>query len=173
MAKIVVLTAHPYPGRSRAHRVFVEAIRDLPDVDVRSLYDLYPDFDIDVVAEQAALADARLVVWLHPLFWYGVPSLLKHWFDQVLTNGWAHGKGGRALAGKECLWVVTTGGDGEAYSANGRHQRPFTDYVPPVEHTARYCGMNWLEPHVLHGAHSVDDAAIAAAAARLRTQLAG
>ena len=172
MAQIVVLTAHPYPARSRAHRVLLDAIRDLPGVELRALYERYPDFDIDVIAEQVALEKAQLIVWLHPLFWYGVPSLMKHWFDQVLTSGWAHGTDGRALAGKECLWVVTTGGDEVAYSAQGRHELPFADYVPPIEHTARYCGMRWQEPFVVHGAHHIDDAQLAAAAARLRERLA-
>ena len=49
-----------------------------------TLAELYPDFDIDGDAERAALARARLVVWLHPFYWYGVPALMKHWFDQVL-----------------------------------------------------------------------------------------
>ena len=168
---IVVLAAHPYPGRSRAHRVLAGAVRASADVDFRSLYDLYPDFDIDVAAEQRALEAARLVVWMHPLHWYGVPGLLKHWFDKVLVNGWAHGKGGTALHGKDCLWVVTTGGDEHAYSAEGRHERAFADYVPPVEQTALYCGMRWLEPVVIHGAHEVSEAELAAAGERLRNRL--
>jgi glutathione-regulated potassium-efflux system ancillary protein KefF len=61
---------------------------------VHSLYDLYPDFDIDVDAEQAALKHADLVVWMHPIYWYSVPAMLKHWFDVVLLRGWAYGEGG-------------------------------------------------------------------------------
>ena len=55
---ILIVRAHPYPQRSRAGRALLEAVHDLPDLEVRSLYDLYPDFDIDVAAEQAALARA-------------------------------------------------------------------------------------------------------------------
>ena len=172
MALIVVLAAHPYPSRSRAHRVLAGAVRDAEGLEIRSLYDLYPDFDIDVAAEQRALEDARLVVWMHPLHWYGAPGLLKHWFDKVLVNGWAHGKGGTALQGKDCLWVVTTGGDEHAYSPAGRHERAFDAYVVPVEQTARYCGMRWLEPIVVHGAHEIDEAELAAAGERLHARLA-
>ena len=74
-------------------RALVAALEGL-GVEVRSLYDRYPDFDIDAAAEQAALDARRLVVWLHPLYWYGVPALLKHWFDTVLVKGWAYGEGG-------------------------------------------------------------------------------
>jgi glutathione-regulated potassium-efflux system ancillary protein KefF len=172
VASILALTAHPYPSRSRGHRALLTAIRSDPGVEVRALYDLYPDFDIDVPAEQAALETAGLVIWMHPLYWYGVPAILKHWFDRVLTNNWAHGKGGTKLHGKDCLWVTTTGGDTEAYSSGGRHERPFAEFVAPVEQTARYCGMTWLEPFTVHGVNTLDDAALAAEGDRLRARLA-
>jgi glutathione-regulated potassium-efflux system ancillary protein KefF len=169
---ILVVAAHPYPARSRAHRMLAQAVRSEPGVDFRSLYDLYPDFDIDAAAEQRALESAGLVVWMHPFHWYGAPALLKLWFERVLVNGWAHGEGGRALAGKDCLWVTTTGGDEQAYSAEGRHERPFAAYVAPIEQTARYCGMRWLDPLVVHGAHRIPEAELAAAGERLRERLA-
>src|SRR4051812_38515621 len=113
---IDLVFAHPYPNRSRANRVLLAAVRDLPGVEVHSLYDLYPDFSIDVEAEQDALKRARLIVWQHPLYWYSVPGLMKHWFDKVLARGWAYGEGGTALVGKTCLWVTTSGGDEAAFS---------------------------------------------------------
>ena len=51
----LVILAHPYPDRSRANRALVRALDGLPGVAVRSLYDLYPDFAIDVEAEREAL----------------------------------------------------------------------------------------------------------------------
>jgi glutathione-regulated potassium-efflux system ancillary protein KefF len=168
---ILVVLAHPYPGRSRACAALVEAIRDLPALEVRSLYDLYPDFDVDPAAEQAALTRARLVVWLHPVFWYTVPALMKHWFEEVLVRGFAYGKGGGALKGKDVLWAVTTGGDDAAYSSEGRHHHPFEAFVPVVEQTARYCGMNWLAPFVVHGAHEVPAESLAASGRELRARL--
>ena len=58
---ILVLHAHPYPRTSRAGAALLAAIRDLPSLEVRSLYELYPDFDIDVAAEQAALERADVL----------------------------------------------------------------------------------------------------------------
>jgi glutathione-regulated potassium-efflux system ancillary protein KefF len=168
---IVVVDAHPYPSRSRARAALVAAIRDVPSLEMRSLYDLYPDFDIDRAAEQAALERARLVVWMHPLFWYTAPGLMKHWFDEVLVGGWAHGRGGTALHGKDCLWVTTTGGDEAAYTPQGRHAHPFEAFVPVIEQTARYCGMNWLEPFAVHGAHEVSEDVLRDAGLRLRERL--
>ena len=169
---ICVIHAHPYPGRSRTNRVLADALRSLAEVELRPLYDLYPDFDIDVDVEQQALARASLVVWMHPLYWYSVPALLKHWFDKVLAYGWAHGEGGTALAGKHCLWVPTTGGDEAAYAPAGVHARPFASYEPVIEQTARYCGMHWEPAYVVHDANALDSAALARHAAALVERLA-
>jgi len=168
---ILVLLAHPYPRRSRACRALADAVRDLPALEVRSLYERYPDFDVDAAAEQAALAAADLVVWLAPMHWYGVPALLGQWFEAVLVKGWAYGEGGAALAGKSCLWAVTTGGDEAAFTVTGRHGHPFEAFVPAIEQVARFCGMGWLAPHVVHGAHRIDDATLAASALALRARL--
>ena len=170
---ILVIHAHPYPSHSRAGTALLDAVRGVPSLEVRSLYDLYPDFDIDPEGERRALERARLVVLMHPIFWYTTPAILKHWFDEVLVKGWAYGEGGTALAGKDCLWVTTTGGDEAAYSPSGRHHHPFADFVPVVEQTMRYCGMNWLEPVVVHGSHLVPPEALQAAGADLRARIDG
>lgn len=169
---ILILYAHPYPQYSRACRALLtEVQKGLPEVVVRSLYDLYPDFDIDVATEQSVLAQADLVVWLHPLYWYSVPALFKHWFDVVLLRGWAYGDGGTALRGKDCLWVTCTGGDEQAYSPEGKHQLAFENFIAPIAQTARYCGMEWLEPFVLHAAHLITDEALQNRATDLRARL--
>jgi glutathione-regulated potassium-efflux system ancillary protein KefF len=168
---ICVIYAHPYPTRSRANRVLLQMLPTGSGIDVRSLYDLYPDFDIDVQAEQTALSAADAIVWMHPVFWYSVPGLLKHWFDQVLVHGWAYGEDGNALRGKRCLWVATTGGDDAAYSASGMHEQPFANFIPPIEETARFCGMQWESPVIIHGAHLLDEAGLATHGRQLALRL--
>jgi glutathione-regulated potassium-efflux system ancillary protein KefF len=129
----------------------------MAQVTVRSLYERYPDFSIDVAAEQRTLSEASLIVWQHPVYWYGTPPLLSLWFEKVLARGWAYGKGGDALRGKACLWVPTTGGDTDAYREGGMHGHTFDKFVPPIEQTARFCGMRWLPPLIMHGSHHVSD----------------
>jgi len=168
---VVLVFAHPYPDRSRANQRLLERVRDVQGVEVRSLYDLYPAFDIDVRKEQAALERARIVVWQHPVQWYTVPGLLKHWFDKVLARGWAYGDGGNALRGKRCLWVATAGGDDQAYSPTGMHGRPFAEYVPVVEQTARFCGMRWEQPILVQGAERMPEEELDAKAETYRERL--
>lgn len=174
MADILVLTAHPALQHSRVNRALLQAARQLPPdrVQVRDLYALYPDYVIHVAAEQAALAQAKLVVWQHPLHWYGMPPLLKLWLDEVFSYGWAYGHGTQALRGKD-LWLVTsTGGTAEAYHPGG-HNRHFIDaFWPPYEQTAALAGMRFLPPLVLHGAHEVGDDEVAGHAALFAQRLA-
>lgn len=159
---LLLIFAHPYPDKSRANRSLLAVAREVDGVEVRSLYELYPDFDIDVVTEQEALTQASVVIWQHPTYWYAPPSLLKHWFEKVLARGWAYGDGGDALRGKRCLWVTTTGGEPSAYGPDGMHRLPFHEFVPPVEQTARFCQMSWEPPLIVHGAHRLSDAELAA-----------
>ncbi len=168
---LLLIFAHPYPARSRANQALLRAVHGLPGLELRSLYELYPDFDIDVAAEQSALQRARTIIWQHPLYWYAPPGLLKHWFDKVLLRGWAYGEGGDALVGKRCLWVTTTGGEPSAYGPDGMHRLPFAELVAPVEQTARFCKMVWQQPFVVHGAHRVSDERLAALGSKYRARL--
>ncbi len=168
---ILVIYAHPAPHLSRLNRPLADAARTIDGVTVHDLYDCYPDFYIDVPAEQARLAAADTVVFLHPIQWYSMPALLKEWLDAVLLPGWAYGEGGHALAGKTYWLVASTGSPAEAYSANGAHARPFADYLPPFEQTAALCGMRWEQPLILHGAHRVGEETVAGHIATFRARL--
>jgi glutathione-regulated potassium-efflux system ancillary protein KefF len=168
---IDLVYAHPYPRRSRANAALIAAASDLPFVRVRALYELYPDFSIDVEAEQEALASSGVLGWQHPIFWYSVPPLLKLWIDKVLAIGFAYGEGGDKLRGKTCQWAVTTGGDHAAYGPEGLHNHPFPTFIPPLAQTARFCGMEFPPPFIVHDAQRLSEEALAGTAARYRERL--
>lgn len=166
---ILIIYAHPYPEHSHANRRMLEKIAGMPDVEVRSLYHLYPDFNIDIAAEQKALSRADLIVLQHPLQWYSVTPLLKLWIDKVMSYGWAYGRNGTALHGKSLLWAVTTGG-GERHFALGDNPG-FEALAQPLQATALYCGLRWLPPCVMHCAFSCDDSLLASHAAAYEQRL--
>jgi glutathione-regulated potassium-efflux system ancillary protein KefF len=169
---INLIYAHPYPDRSRANRVLLASVRDMPGLQVRSLYDLYPDFAIDVEAERAALLSSDIVVWQTPFYWYGLPALMHLWIEKVLAHGWAYGAGGTAVRGKTALWATTTGAPLAAYEPGQIHGHPFDTYVPAISQTARFCGMRWAGPPVtVHGAHRVSDDELIEAGERYRARL--
>jgi len=158
---VLVLAAHPNWRESRVNRQLLDAARNVAGVQVRDLYALYADYDIDVAAEQAAVQPASLIVLLQPIQWYSMPALLKLWLDEVLTYGWAYGQGGTALQGKDLWLAATTGGPESSYHPQSYNRYFFDAFLPPYEQTAALCGMRFLPPLVLHAAHRASEEAVA------------
>ena len=171
MPRVLVVFAHPSLQTSRIHRRLLEGVSDLPDVTLRDLYERYPEFDVDVAAEQELLLAHDVVVWQHPFYWYSVPPLLKQWIDLVLEHGWAYGSGGTALHGKDLLSVVSAGGPGEAYREGGYNRYTFRQFLRPLEQTARLCGVRYLPPWVVPGTHRISRDGLADLAPRYRSLL--
>ena len=157
---IYLLAAHDNWRESRVNRRLLERALANPAVKVCDLYGRYPDYAIDVAAEQAHLAAASLVVLMHPIHWYSMPALQKLWLDDVLTYGWAYGPQ-KALEGKDLWLVASTGGAEDSYQPTGYNRHSFDAFLPPYQQTAALCGMRFLPPLVLHGAHRSDDAELA------------
>lgn len=44
----------------------------------------------DVLAEQRRYEACDAAALIFPLWWYGMPALLKGWFDRVFSAGWAY-----------------------------------------------------------------------------------
>ena len=85
-----------------------------------------------------------------------MPPLMKLWLDEVLAFGWAYGPGGTALQGKDLWLVATTGGPEDSYRPDSYNRYFFDAFLPPYEQTAALCGMRFLPPLLLHGAHRVE-----------------
>ena len=160
MARVLILFAHPALEKSRCNVRLIAAARKVDGVTVRDLYEVYPGFDIDVDAEQRSMEEHDVVVFQHPLYWYGTPALLKEWQDLVLEHGWAYGSGGTALVGKTWLAAVTAGGPEETYRRDGLHGATLREFLAPLEGTARLCGMDPLPPFAVHGTHRLTPAEI-------------
>jgi glutathione-regulated potassium-efflux system ancillary protein KefG len=158
--RVLILFAHPTYRKSRVNRGLVWAVQNLDGVTFHDLYEAYPEFDIDVQAEQALLLDHDIVVFHHPFFWYSTPAILKEWQDLVLEHGWAYGSEGNALQGKMLFNAMTTGGSEDAYRRKGHNRFTIRELLAPIEQTANLCGMVFLPPFVVHGTHSVAGAEI-------------
>ena len=169
---IYVLAAHPDWRGSRVNKRILAAARAVQGVLVEDLYATYPDYAIDIPAEQEKLAAAKMLVLVHPIHWYSMPALQKLWVDEVLAYGWAYGPAGTALRGKDMWLVLTTGGQEDAYHPSGYNRYFFDAFLPPYEQTAALCGMRFLPPLVLHGAHSTSDEDVLAHVEVFRQRLA-
>jgi multimeric flavodoxin WrbA len=47
----------------------------------------------DILTEQRKVADADLVIFHFPVWWFSMPAILKGWFDRVFSRGFAYSKG--------------------------------------------------------------------------------
>ncbi len=148
--KALMLLAHlDIDKGSIANRLIVDAVKDR--LDVRDLQALYPDFKIDIEAEQAALLAADLIIFQFPFYWYSTPGILKEWQDQVLTYGFAFGSTGNKLKNKEFLISCTIGGSEEAYQPEGYNKFRVSELLRPLEQMANLTGMKFQPPILSYG----------------------
>lgn len=162
---VLILFAHPALHKSRVNVRMIEAVKGLEAVSVHNLYEEYPDFQIDVQKEQQLLLDHDVIIWHHPFYWYSAPAILKEWIDLVLEHGFAYGREGKALAGKQIISVITTGGRQESYQASGFNQYTINQFLAPYNRTVTLCNMIYLPPYVVHGSHLFEETDINLAAA--------
>lgn len=164
MNRISILVFHPLLYKSRVNQKLVRAVEGMEGVTIRLMYDIYPDFFIDVKKEQEVLLESDIIVWQHPFYWYSSPSLLKEWIDLVLEHGFAYGRTGRALEGKKILSAISTGGRREAYLGEEAGKYSVRQLLAPFEQSTTLCRMHYLSPFVSHGTHLLDEEGIEQAA---------
>ncbi|WGS83899.1 NAD(P)H-dependent oxidoreductase [Methylomonas sp. UP202] len=115
----------------------------------------------DVIAEQEKLKRADAVLLLFPLWWFGVPAILKGWIERVYAFGFGYGfkdgtnqhrYGEGLLKGKRALVCVMTGGPEADYGPRGING-PIEELLFPLTHGALfYPGMDVLPTHTVYGA---------------------
>lgn len=137
----------------------------------------------DVAGEQAKLLAADALILQFPLWWYGVPAILKGWIERVYAFGFAYGYkdgsnqyrfGEGILKGKRALVNVLTGGPAVDYGPRGING-PIEQLLFPLTHGALfYPGMEVLPVHPVYGAaHITSTQEADAVKAGWRQRLAG
>jgi NAD(P)H dehydrogenase (quinone) len=131
----------------------------------------------DILQEQDKLKACDLLLLQFPLWWFGMPAILKGWVDRVLTMGFAYG-GGKwydqgGLRGRKAMVCVTTGGPEPAYLERGING-PLDQILFPIQHGMLYfCGFEVLPPFVAWGPAHLDDPARAEVLAEYEARLRG
>ncbi|AXE35114.1 NAD(P)H-dependent oxidoreductase [Chromobacterium phragmitis] len=114
----------------------------------------------DVAEEQRKLLAADAVIFIFPLWWYGLPAILKGWFERVYAYGLGYGYQGQgnqlrygdgALKGKRALLAAMVGGGVKDYGPRGING-PLEELLFPVTHGCLfYPGMDVLPTHAVYG----------------------
>lgn len=118
-------------------------------------------FADDIDREQARVAKADLFVFVFPLWWGGVPAILKGWFDRVLAYGFAYADGKRYEQGyfrqKRGVLAISTGGTAHRFTEGGSYGA-----IASVLHGVQHCMLEYLgletpEPFVAYASPRVTE----------------
>jgi len=154
--KTMIIAAHPDLAVSKANQALIQAVKGDPGIFVRDLYGEYPDWNIDRDREQRLLTEYDRIVLQFPFYWYSSPPLLKKWFDDVMTSGWAYGPGGEHLKGKEFMVATTAGGTEKSFQAGGDNWYTISEFLKPIQRTVTKCSGNFLPPFIVYDANQAD-----------------
>ena len=119
-------------------------------------------FNQELEAEIAQVEAADLMIWQFPLWWFGLPGILKGWVDRVFAAGRAYGAGNRyetgCFRGKRALLSLTTGGPAEGYAADGANGDIMGILRPIHRGMLEFTGFEVLAPQIHYGPVRVEPA---------------
>ncbi len=115
----------------------------------------------DIQAEIDKLLWCDALIFQFPLWWFGLPGILKGWVDRVFARGAVYGGGrrydGGVLKGRRALLSLTTGGPATAYGPDGLNG-DIEMILYPINHgILRYVGFDVLPPFIAWGPARADD----------------
>lgn len=115
----------------------------------------------EVRAHMDRVTAADLITMVFPLWWFGLPAILKGWIDRVWNYGFAYGRSRPHLAGKRMLWLTLV----------SYHEQEFSDlgWAQRVEHTLRsgiseFCGIEDATVHFVYDSLNAGESAVKQAA---------
>ena len=119
-------------------------------------------FAADLVREQERLMRADLLIFVFPLWWGGVPAIVKGWFDRVCAYGVAYADGKRFdqgfFVGRRAMLAIPTGGTMERFSPGGSYGA-IQDVLYPLRRCMlEYLGLEVMDPFMAYAAPRVDAA---------------
>lgn len=168
--KTLIVYAHPNE-KSFNHAVFAEVQRGLTDGGHDfSVIELYADgydpvlvfnenvrrTDLDETTEryQAMIAEADRLIFIYPIWWYGLPAILKGFFDRVLTPGFAYASKNGIPVGlfkDKSAWVIYTIGSPAWYAAFVRGSAEWTVVKNAI---LGFCGIKCVQKTAFAGMNS-------------------
>lgn len=105
--------------------------------------------------EQEKLEWCDLLILQFPLWWFGLPGILKGWVDKVFAMGRIYGQGRvyeqGVMKGKRALLSLTTGGTKESYLADGVNGDLAGILRPIHRGVLEFTGFSVLAPQVVYG----------------------
>ncbi|SEO21140.1 NAD(P)H-dependent oxidoreductase [Paenibacillus sp. OV219] len=119
------------------------------------------DIPSDVRAEQQLITNADVLTWIYPIWWTGLPAILKGYVDRVFAYGYAYEYGDdgnieKLLTGKKGFIINTHGTPTDIYESIG-----MLGALQKTSDTGifEFCGIETAGHLFFGGVPQVDDAA--------------
>ncbi len=108
----------------------------------------------DVERQVGDLLWADFTLLQFPLWWFGMPAILKGWMDRVFVYGKLYTGSARlhqgVCRGKRAMLSVTAGSSAEACGHDGQEGDTHL-HLWPIHYALHYLGFSVLEPQILYG----------------------
>jgi NAD(P)H dehydrogenase (quinone) len=133
-------------------------------------------FAPDLRAEMDKLFWCDTLILQFPLWWFGLPAILKGWVDRVFASGGCIYGGGKwydrgVFSGKRAMCSITIGGAQPMYSDRGLNG-PIESILYPISHGILYfTGFTVIEPFLVHAPARLTDSERAAHLVRYRDRV--
>ncbi|MDR3630303.1 MAG: NAD(P)H-dependent oxidoreductase [Desulfocapsaceae bacterium] len=119
-------------------------------------------FSAEIEGEQLKIEWCDLMIWQFPLWWFGLPAVMKGWVDRVFAMGRTYGNGrfyeSGVFRGKKAMLSLTTGGPREAYLPGG-FNGAIDGILRPIQRgMLEFVGFSVLQPHIIYGPAHLDEA---------------
>jgi NAD(P)H dehydrogenase (quinone) len=174
--KYLIVYAHPnLKSFNHAIREIIEdkLRNDGMKFDVRDLYEINfnpalsgSDFvsfkqgvaPADIKGEQEYVKNADVLIFIYPIWWFGMPAILKGYIDRVFSYGFAYKADEKGLHGllsdKKIIIFNTTGGSQEDYELRG-----YKDALKKITEigTLNVCGLKVILHKYFHAVTSVSN----------------
>jgi len=136
-----------------------------PDYFKQQIEEIYASevggFAAGIEAELVKAESCDLMIWQFPLWWFGLPAILKGWVDRVFAMGRTYGGdrfyGNGVFRGKRAMLSVTTGGPAAAYVAGGFNGDIHSILRPIHRGMLRFTGWDVLQPNIVYGPVRLSD----------------
>lgn len=108
----------------------------------------------DIQAELERVRWADLILFNFPLYWFGMPAIMKGWIDRVFVSGYCYGgkriydRGG--LRGKRAMLAISLGGQRHMFGPEAVHGELSTLLQPIHRGMLAYVGLEVLPPFVAY-----------------------
>jgi NAD(P)H dehydrogenase (quinone) len=121
----------------------------------------HASFSDDIAREQEKLLNLDLLIIIFPLWWGGMPAILKGWFDRVLAYGVAYSDGQRFSKGyfqkRKGIIALTTGGTKQRFSADDVYGSIDKVLYPVNRCMLEYMGLDVHDPFVAYASPRVSN----------------